>query len=103
MNRKQLSDTLELLKPALATTPMVRVFECFVFTRDKIYASNDELAITAPFRSDHSFAVNGRILLGLLHNSSSDDVTIVLLSAAKNMKSSLRLGAVPLSFPILGR
>src|SRR5260370_30144683 len=76
MDRDKLVETLELLKPALADTPLVRVFECYQFDGKRISAYNDELAIVAPLETDHAFAVNGRILLGLLNNCRSEEVSL---------------------------
>lgn len=98
MNRQELVDTLELLKPALSDTPLVGVFQCFQFTGEKVIAYNDEIGIVAPCQTDHPFAVNGEILLGLLKNSLAEDVT--LSPGVKSDENELAITAGRSSFKL---
>jgi len=72
MNRIELVKTLELVKPALATTNMIPIFQCFTFDQGTVSAYNDQIAIIGPtdFDVGGSVAIHGNTLLGLLSNSS---------------------------------
>lgn len=75
MNRSELVKTLELVKPALATTNMVPIFQCFTFDGDAVAAYDDTIAIQGPVDAgDTPFAIHGNTLLGLLSNSSAEEV-----------------------------
>lgn len=76
MNRKDLVKTLELLKPALADNALVAVFQCYQFTGKNVIAFNDDLGIVTPCKTDIPFAVNGEVLLGLINNCSSEEVSL---------------------------
>jgi len=80
MNRKELLSTLTLVSRALASDNLLPpIFRCFCFTGGNVYASNDQLAIMAPCPDGETFAVNGQTLLGLLENSSADEVEFTLV------------------------
>jgi DNA polymerase III sliding clamp (beta) subunit (PCNA family) len=74
MKRADLVKTLELLKPALAGTNLVPVYQCFMFNGKTVTATNDQIAIIAECKADAAFAVKGDILLGLLQNSRAEEV-----------------------------
>jgi DNA polymerase III sliding clamp (beta) subunit (PCNA family) len=74
MNRSNLVTTLELIQPALSDTDPVPMFQCFTFTGKHALAYNDRLCMITPCETQEAFAINGKILLGLLKNSHSDDV-----------------------------
>ena len=80
MNRAELVNTLDLLRPALASDNTVPIFQCFVFAGDKIYAYNDSLGIVGP--SGKGFptqaAFHGATFYGLLSSSSAEDVSFKL-------------------------
>lgn len=78
MIRKDLLDTLELVRPALATDNLVPIFQNFCFNEGVVYASKDKLTIMAPCEVTESFAVNGKILVELLKNSTVKEVDIQL-------------------------
>lgn len=79
MNRSELVTLLELTAPALgADNDPVPVFQCFTFTGSHVIAYNDRLAIIAPCETAEAFAVYGRVLLGLLKNTRSDEVEFAL-------------------------
>jgi DNA polymerase III sliding clamp (beta) subunit (PCNA family) len=75
VNRKELTQKLELVSRALADTNLIPIFQCFGFTGENVFAYNDALAIIAPdVKTKDAFAVDGNVLLGLLKNSYGDDV-----------------------------
>jgi len=76
MKRTELKDTLELVSLALADTNIVPIFQCFCFKHDHVLAYNDQICITADALFEQEFAVHGKTLLGLLKNSSAENLTI---------------------------
>lgn len=78
MNRAYLTKTLELIKPALATTNMVPVFQCFMFAEGTVSAYDDTTAIVGPSEFEGPCGVHGNTLLGLLSNSSADEADLEL-------------------------
>lgn len=78
MNRLKLLSVLENLKPALSTTNLVPIFQCFCFKEGSVLSNNDALGITAPCDVEDTFAVEGSTLLGLLKNTHSEDVIFAL-------------------------
>lgn len=78
MNRAELVSTLELVKPALAATNMIPIFQCFNFMEGSVSAYNDTIAIVGPSEFEWSCGIHGNTLLGLLSNSKSDDLDISL-------------------------
>jgi DNA polymerase III sliding clamp (beta) subunit (PCNA family) len=78
MLRKELLDTLELVRPALASDNLIPIFQNFCFNEGTVYASKDKLTIMAPCDVQESFAVNGKILGELLKNSAVKEVDIQL-------------------------
>jgi DNA polymerase III sliding clamp (beta) subunit (PCNA family) len=75
MNRKELVQTLELLKPALAKNDVVPIFQCFTFNNNgTVSAYDDTIAIVGPCELEHNCGIDGNTLLGLLSNSSAEDV-----------------------------
>ena len=79
MQRTTLVKTLELIAPSLASSGLVPVFGCFMFNGDTISAFNgDSLAIEAAFENKGGFAVEGKVLLGLLQNSRAEKVEMAV-------------------------
>lgn len=78
MNRAELVKTLELVKPALATTNMVPIFQCFNFNEGSVSAYNDTIAIVGPSEFEWACGIHGATLLGLISNSKVDDLDINL-------------------------
>lgn len=78
MNRELLVSTLELVKPALSTKQLVPIFECFTFTAGSVSAYNDTIAIVAPCEVEEPCGLHGSTLLGILSNSSAEEVTLEL-------------------------
>lgn len=74
MNKQELLEKLELVGRALATDNLVPIFQCFAFSGKTVTAFNDQIAITAPCKTKEAFAVNGKVLLGLLQNTNAKDV-----------------------------
>lgn len=76
MNRSELVRTLELIKPALATTNMVPVFQSFIFDQGTVAAYNDSIAIVGPSEFEVPCGIHGLTLLGLLSNSSVEEFDV---------------------------
>lgn len=74
MNRQELLEKLELVGRALANDNLVPIFQCFCFDTKRVTCFNDQIAITAPCKTKEAFAVNGKVLLGLLQNTNAKDV-----------------------------
>jgi len=79
MNRKELANCLELMKPALADSDIIPMFTNYYFEENTVKAYNDTLGISADLsekiKSDGGFGVKGSTLLGLLKNSKAPDLT----------------------------
>ena len=74
MNRQELLEKLELVGRALASDNLVPMFQCFCFDTKQVCCFNDQIAITAPCKTKEAFAVNGKVLLGLLQNCNAKSV-----------------------------
>ena len=74
MHRTDLAETLELVKPALATGGPIPIFGCYCFDGKQVYGYNDQFAIIAPCKTKHSFALDGDTLLGMVKNSRAEEV-----------------------------
>ncbi len=75
MERKDLLDILDKVKPALSTKPLIPIFQTFCFTGETVYAYNDVLGIIAPCEVDLKIGIPGDTLLGLLSNSRGKNIT----------------------------
>lgn len=95
MKRLELVNKLELVGRALADSDLVQVFKCFCFTGSTVYGYNDALAIVAPCEVDKPFAVNGKILLGLLKNSHSEEVEFGLEKEELTIKAGKSVFKMP--------
>jgi len=90
MNRAELVTALERVGPALADNDSIPVLKNFCFNGKQVTAYDATLAIIAPCETEEMFSVNGKIMLGLLNNSQSEEVEIsleqrdVLIKAAKS-------------------
>jgi len=90
VNRAQLVDILDILKPALAGNTPVQLYTCYCFVKDKVYAYNDRVAIVAPCKVNMTCALHGGTLYGWLKNSNADDADFdltgneVVLTAGKS-------------------
>lgn len=98
MIRKELLDTLELVRPALADDNLVPIFETFCFDQGTVYAYKDNLGIIAPCAVEETFAVKGKVLVDLLKASQAKEVELdmkkedVVLTAGK---SKMKLPYMP--------
>ena len=95
--RKDLLDTLNLAKPALASKDLVEELVCFWFDGKTVWAYSDIIGIQIPLATDFVGGLRGNLILGLLEKSRAKDVTIspsengeMLLKAA-NAKLTLAL------------
>lgn len=78
MNRKALLDTLDMVRPALASENLVPIFTNFCFTNKTVFAYKDNLGIVAPCDVDETFAVVGKTFIELLSAASGNDVELEL-------------------------
>lgn len=90
MNRELLVSTLELVKPALSSKQLVPIFECFTFANGSVSAYNDTIAIVAPCEVEEACGLHGSTLLGILSNTSAEEVTLevgteAVLTAGKSV------------------
>jgi DNA polymerase III sliding clamp (beta) subunit (PCNA family) len=77
MQRTELIEVLEMLRPAIADKGLVPIFTTYCFTGSELYAYNDDLGILTQWESNQPFAVDGNTLLGLLKNSRAKEVEFV--------------------------
>ena len=99
MNRQSLVTILEMLKPALADNQLIAVFQCYQFTRKRVLSYNDALGIATNCHTDHAFAVNGEILLGLLKNSNSEDVVLSPMVSGDENELHVKAGRSTFKLP----
>lgn len=78
MNRKELIDILELVKPALADDNIVPVFTNFCFDDGVVYGYRDSLAILAPVDVEGRFAVNGKVFFELVKQAQAKELEFTL-------------------------
>lgn len=95
MNRAELVKVLELLKPALASTNMVPIFQHFTFTEGAVSAYNDIIAIVGPAELVEPCSIHGNTLLGLLSNSKVDDVDISFTDGTAIIKLGKTVSKLP--------
>lgn len=88
MNRRQLVEALELIRPALASSNVIPVFQCFTFKDGEVTAYDDQIAIVGPTDCESSFGVHGASFLGLLSNSGAEVVELTL----ENQEVKIKLG-----------
>ena len=78
MKRKDITKTLELVKPATSDQLPVPIFNDFIFGGGVVYAWNDQLAIMGPCPIQEYFAVKGATLFGFLTNSRAKEVSFTI-------------------------
>lgn len=101
MKRSELKNTLELVSLGLADTNLVPIFQCFCFKQDYgVLAYNDQICIAAACPINEEFAVHGKTLLGLLKNSSAENLEFKLTDNEVTIKadrSTFKLPFMPAS------
>ncbi len=95
MNRTELVRTLELIKPALASTNMVPIFQCFNFQEGSVSAYNDTIAIIGPSEFEWACGINGNTLLGLISNSKAEELEISLERDTATLKLGKTVSKMP--------
>jgi len=95
MNRAELVKTLELIKPALAVTNMIPIFQCFTFAGGFVSAYNDTIAILGPAETKESFGIHGNTLLGLLSNSQAETISLSLEHETAILKLGKTISKLP--------
>lgn len=87
MKRSELKNTLELVSLGLADGPLVPAFQCFCFEKCTAKAYNDQIGIIADCLIDEEFAVHGKTFLGLLKNSSAENLEFKLTDQEVTIKA----------------
>jgi DNA polymerase III sliding clamp (beta) subunit (PCNA family) len=95
MNRAELVKTLELVKPALATTNMVPIFQSFIFNNGTVAAYDDNIAIVGPTEFEEICGLNGNVLVGLLSNSGAEEIDIQLDDGVAHIKLGKTVSKLP--------
>lgn len=103
MNRKQLSERLARVKPALASNDLIPALTHLWFLGGEVMAYNDAVAISAPCEVDLSGMVPGATLMAVLQTSRAKDVELraaegeVLVKAAS---ARIKLPLLPIDSPL---
>lgn len=85
LERKLLLDTLNIIKPGLASKDLVEELTCVWANGTYIYAYNDLIGIQVPFKTDFMGGLRGSLLLGLLDKSRAKEVSISTLNGGNEM------------------
>lgn len=78
MNRKSLLDTLDMVRPALASEMLVPIFTNFCFDDKTVFAYKDNLGIVAPCEVEETFAVAGKTFIELLSAATGNEIELEL-------------------------
>lgn len=97
MKRKELVQTLELIKPALSKLDVIPMLQNFCFADKTVFASDDTLAIVGPTECEDEFAVHGASLYGLLSSSSAEEVNLKLDGSTAIFKCGKSNSKLPFS------
>lgn len=88
MKRSDLKNTLELVSLGLADNALVPIFQCFCFKKDYgVIGYDDQLCVAAACHMEDEFAVHGKTLLGLLRNSSAENLEFKLAGQEVTIKA----------------
>jgi DNA polymerase III sliding clamp (beta) subunit (PCNA family) len=102
MNRQEFVRLLELVAPALSDADLVPMFTHYMLCDGAVSASNDALTIIAKSKlvETHGavFAIKGTPLIGLLKNSSAEEVSI---EEGKDNEALIKTGRSVLKLPYL--
>ena len=99
MKRAELVKTLELVRPALAATNMIPIFQCFTFNNGKVSAYNDSIAIVGPSEIEQPCGIHGNTLLGLVSNSSAEEFELSLDRSTATIKLGKTVSKLPFDPP----
>jgi DNA polymerase III sliding clamp (beta) subunit (PCNA family) len=78
VNREDLLDVLNLVRPGLSQKEIVEQSNHFIFNKDEILAYNDELLISYPFDIELQCTVDASLFLKLISRMNSETVSIEL-------------------------
>jgi DNA polymerase III sliding clamp (beta) subunit (PCNA family) len=95
MNRKDLVNKLTLANLTLADNAMVPMLQCFQFSTKLVVATDGSVGINIPCKTDKPFAVNGKVLLGLLSNSQAEEVEFSLVNGELHVNADKSLFKLP--------
>jgi len=96
INRKELLEALNAVKPGLASKEVLEQTTSFIFQKKKIYTYNDEIAITTDTPLDITGAIPSKELHGILTKKSEEVLNIEVVDnelqiKGKRSKSGIRL------------
>lgn len=98
MNRKDLIETLELVRPALSDDPLVPIFTNFCFDGAHVFAYRDSIGILAPCETNEKFAVHGKTFMELLRAGSAEEVDLTVTTG----ELVLKCGKSKMKMPYFG-
>jgi DNA polymerase III sliding clamp (beta) subunit (PCNA family) len=78
VNREDLVDVLNLVRPGLSQKEVIEQSNHFIFNKDEILAYNDELLISYPFDIELQCTVDASLFLKLISRMTSENVSIEL-------------------------
>lgn len=98
MKRSEFLEQLETVAPALASNDLIPILTHIWFSKDRIMAYNDVIAIGAPCDSGFTGAVPGQTLLNLLKMSRAKEVKFTTVKDELEVKAAasvFRLSTLP--------
>ncbi len=79
INRAELLNALEKVRPGLATKEVIEQSTSFAFMGDRVVTYNDEISVSHPVKGlDVTGAVKAQTLYGYLNKVKQDDIDVVL-------------------------
>ena len=78
VNREELMDVLNLVRPGLSQKEVIEQSNHFIFNKDEILAYNDELLISYPFDIELTCTVDASLFLKLLSRLETEMVSLEL-------------------------
>lgn len=100
VNRKELLDSVERVKPAIASQKVIEELQNVWFSGESITAYNSSsLGIRIPFKSNLSGGLRGNLLLDLLKNSRAKELDVEL----KEEVAEIRAGKTKINLALLPR
>lgn len=98
IDRKELLDAAETVKPALATKELLEELVHIWSDGKTLTAYNDGLGIQVPFKSDLIGGIRGSVLLGVLANSRAKEIEINVVE----QEAEIKAGRTRLKLALLG-
>jgi hypothetical protein len=74
MDRQELLDSLKLIEPALGSSKISPLLECFIFSGERVLAFNDNVAMITSCKTGEKMVIAGRMLMALLSGTKAKEV-----------------------------